>query len=191
MGISCFAELRWKMNENRNNWNPSEAIRRFFFQLKSVSWQPYPCPVAEGQHQGDNSGFQSRQRCQVVGGETSNVITCTHFTQQAAARTQKWEKSTMKGRIKFLNWHRTERQSKCWKGSLRDKIWSMFLLLNQGYMKDTTMHWKLYLKIEYIFDTENPVMLHPREDILRWLKNACFLSDQARDEIWFVYLWLT
>lgn len=50
--------------------------------------QTHPCPVAEGQHQWDQPGFQFSQSSQVIGGETSHVITCTHFTHQAAAQTE-------------------------------------------------------------------------------------------------------
>lgn len=50
-----------------------------------MSAQPYPCPVAEGEHQRNQSGFQFSQGCQVIGGKTSDIIACTHFTQQATA----------------------------------------------------------------------------------------------------------
>lgn len=96
----------WRnMHGNKNNlthWNSVEAMYPFFFELRSqCHLQPYPCPVAEGQHQGNQSGFQFRQSCQVIGGETSNVIPCTDFTHQAAAKEPKWGKTTI---IKFLNW---------------------------------------------------------------------------------------
>lgn len=45
----------------------------------------YPRPVPEGQHQGNQSGLQFSQSCQVIGGQTGNVVPCSHFTEQAAA----------------------------------------------------------------------------------------------------------
>lgn len=47
--------------------------------------RPYPCPVAEGQHQGNQPGLQLRQSCQVVGGQAGHVVAGGHLTEQAAA----------------------------------------------------------------------------------------------------------
>lgn len=72
-----------------------EYPSHFLFQLRSwYQLQPYPCPVAEGQDQWNQSRLEFSQGCQVIGGETSDVITCAHFTQQAAA--QKYRKNTQK-----------------------------------------------------------------------------------------------
>lgn len=49
----------------------------------------YPRPVPEGQHQGHQSGLQFSQSCQVIGGQTGNVVPCRHFTEQAAAEKRK------------------------------------------------------------------------------------------------------
>lgn len=45
----------------------------------------YPRPVPEGQHQGNQSGLQFSQSCQVIGGQTGDVVPCRHLTEQAAA----------------------------------------------------------------------------------------------------------
>lgn len=47
----------------------------------------YPRPVAEGQHQGNQSGLQVSQSCQVIGGQTGHLVPCSHFTEQAAEDT--------------------------------------------------------------------------------------------------------
>lgn len=59
----------------------SESRLRFSFSRRRL----YPRPVPEGQHQGNQSGLQFSQSCQVIGGQTGNVVPCSHFTEQAAA----------------------------------------------------------------------------------------------------------
>lgn len=49
----------------------------------------HPCPVAEGEHQRNQSGFQFGQGCQVIGGETSHVVASADFAQQATAQKRK------------------------------------------------------------------------------------------------------
>lgn len=51
----------------------------------------YPCPVAESEHQRNQSRFQFGQGCQVIGGETSNVVACAYFAQEATAGKKKVE----------------------------------------------------------------------------------------------------
>lgn len=52
----------------------------------------HPCPVAEGEHQRNQSGFQFGQGCQVIGGKTSHVVACTDFAQQATAQKKRKER---------------------------------------------------------------------------------------------------
>lgn len=51
----------------------------------------YPRPVAEGQHQGNQSGLQVSQSCQVIGGQTGHIVPCSHFTEQAAEEKCKFD----------------------------------------------------------------------------------------------------
>lgn len=55
----------------------------------------YPRPVAEGQHQGNQSGLQFSQSCQVIGGQTGHLVPCSHFTEQAAEEKSKFDKSNL------------------------------------------------------------------------------------------------
>lgn len=52
----------------------------------------HPCPVAEGEHQRNQPGFQFGQGCQVIGGKTSDIVACTDFAQQATAQKQERQK---------------------------------------------------------------------------------------------------
>lgn len=81
---------KFKKIKSNNQPNNSEQC----VCLCSRRWL-YPCPVAEGQHQGNDSGLQFSQSCQVIGGQTGNIVPCSHFTEQAAAEKQKFKKGNV------------------------------------------------------------------------------------------------
>lgn len=64
-----------------------------FFQLRGLcQCLTYPSPVPKGQYQRNQSGLQFSEDSQVIGGETSNIISCTNLTRQATAKKKKKDK---------------------------------------------------------------------------------------------------
>lgn len=82
MPPSAWQSMWHSCRDKRSTSLSHYTVCHLFFHLRCRS-QPYPRPVAEGQHQGGQSGLQFSQGGQVIGGETGDVVTCTHFTQEA------------------------------------------------------------------------------------------------------------